>query len=463
MTTKLSRLAKVGLVLSLIAAPIGAFVLGKRLKDNSLKTCKAKGLATNEGEQKVTSKVAHNGTADDGFRSLTRSERRSFVRYVLKNKSNFATELSYMLQVGRTNSTQKTLAPDSSSTSEIPPLSQEEPAAATERKNYLLEGFIEIEASPDGDSGHFRADNPEDWKQLEREATTTARAVKVRINKNGTVQLRIEGIDSPELHYQHLAQALAKWSRDVFLKMLGVKKVSYDSNDIVTFAEPKRIKAFIVSAGPDKYGRPISYLFLGRPSQELVDKIKANGGYLKDNEVPIRESINNLLLKVGAAYITQYDNSPAEHRAALVEAATEAYEMEAGVYKEDATAQFTLNGQDSIGPEGALIVPKLFRRISNYNAVIEARQLIAKAATFVAPVARLFRAPLNVEAMEMASKMSFPDWLRSTSSDPRQDQDDWVYVDGSKTRVRLSSLCEHEGTTFRFKADMRKLVFSQSA
>ena len=65
----------------------------------------------------------------------------------------------------------------------------------------LIKGTFHVaNYSPDGDSIHFKARSNSYWKDLE-----TIRR-KVQVNKNGHVQLRVEGADALETHYKGLHQ-----------------------------------------------------------------------------------------------------------------------------------------------------------------------------------------------------------------------------------------------------------------
>ena len=129
------------------------------------------------------------------------------------------------------------------------------------------------------------------------------------------------------------------------------------------------------------------------------------------------------------AYPTVYTSTPVAHRAYLRALADEARKTGAGVWADDTTAEFALEGQASIGPEGQLILPKLFRRATDY--------LGAVAGGFVGNLA---------------------DWLVAASSSPSRDEDDRVIVCGG-TELRLSDLLVQANDTVRFQADLLDVVF----
>ncbi len=118
----------------------------------------------------------------------------------------------------------------------------------------------------------------------------------------------------------------------------------------------------------------------------------------------------------------------APHRELLGAIAQTARSHKLGVWGRDKTAHFTLTAQSSIGPAGELILPKLFRRCTDY-----------------------------LKARQKGFKGTLAEWLISTQGKGAQDQDDEVWVGGKK--VRLSSLLAQQGGTLRFLADVARLVF----
>ncbi|HLL41198.1 MAG TPA: hypothetical protein VK359_07800 [Rubrobacteraceae bacterium] len=93
-----------------------------------------------------------------------------------------------------------------------------------------------------------------------------------------------------------------------------------------------------------------------------------DAGGLRDGE-PTRvdeellaKTLNFRLLDEGMAYYTVYTSTPVIHRRYLRGVAAKAREADRGIWAADTTASFALDDQDSIGPDGQLILPKLFRR-----------------------------------------------------------------------------------------------------
>src|SRR5690348_6845906 len=74
---------------------------------------------------------------------------------------------------------------------------------------------------PDGDSVRFIASKPDLFAELKR-------GYKIRKSpRDGSVQLRLEGIDAPELHYGNAAQPQGDTARDWLLDQLGFTGAEY--------------------------------------------------------------------------------------------------------------------------------------------------------------------------------------------------------------------------------------------
>ncbi len=74
--------------------------------------------------------------------------------------------------------------------------------------------FVIIGKEPDGDSVRFIASNPDLYRHLHR-------AYRIKPSRDGSVQLRFEGVDAPELHYGSAAQPLGAEARDTVLSWMG--------------------------------------------------------------------------------------------------------------------------------------------------------------------------------------------------------------------------------------------------
>jgi endonuclease YncB( thermonuclease family) len=92
------------------------------------------------------------------------------------------------------------------------------------QNNYkYIKGKLVLEGrQPDGDSVAFVADNVDLFRDVYRSYLLKPSS------RDGSVQLRFEGIDAPELHYGNVFQPAAKEARTHLLKdILGFTEIEY--------------------------------------------------------------------------------------------------------------------------------------------------------------------------------------------------------------------------------------------
>ena len=277
-----------------------------------------------------------------------------------------------------------------------------------------LRGSLVIEGkAPDGDSIRLIPDTPDLLDELRR-------ADRIRVSPtDGSVQLRLEAIDAPEVSYGPAGQPLGPEARDRLLKLAGFTHVRRaGGGSTVTSARPDRVPAAALSVLADANGRPVCFLLVG-------DDLPPDGEFVALGPELLERTLNHALLADGSAYLTLYDSLAPMLRRALRAVAATAREGRLGVWARDRTAEFELTGQESIGPEGALILPKLFRRATDYLETREPRQTLRA-------------------------------WLRTTGDETRP-EDDRVLV--GRIETRLSELVEQRNRTIAFSADPLDLVF----
>lgn len=287
------------------------------------------------------------------------------------------------------------------------------PAAIVPAVLCLRGELVVIGKQPDGDSIRFVPDTPTLLARLDH-------AGRARRSSDGSLQLRVEGIDAPETHYNTLAQPLGDPARDRLLALCGFTDVQHGTGaqaQTVTDATPPRIAAAILSHTVDADGRPVSFL--------LVGALPPDGADVPIAPALLRRTLNARLLADGSAYLTLYASLDKPLRAGLRAIAARAHDGGLGVWPRDASAGFTLTTQASIGPDGALILPKLFRRCSDYLRT---------------------RTPGE----------TLPDWLRARPDT----EDDELSVAGGPL-VRLSDLIEQRGDEIAFTAPLLDLVFQE--
>jgi endonuclease YncB( thermonuclease family) len=272
--------------------------------------------------------------------------------------------------------------------------------------------------SPDGDSIRFVPDRPDLLHDLYR-------GDRVRITRaDGSVQLRLEGIDAPETHYGGDAQPLGVEARDWLLEQAGFADVVFDQSATVQSAAPATRAAVVLSKGVDPNGRPIAYL--------LVDDGAGlrDGAWTHVDRELLDRTLNARSLAAGVSYLTLYTSTPAPHRTRLRRLAADAREAGKGVWAADESEMFRLASQASISPpNGVLILPKLFRRCTDY-----------------------------LKARDKGFAGTLPDWLVAVSASGTRPEDDLVLI-GGRTEVRLSAIVKQLNERVSFGADLLDVVF----
>ncbi len=130
------------------------------------------------------------------------------------------------------------------------------------------------------------------------------------------------------------------------------------------------------------------------------------------------------------AYLTLYTSTPATHGRILRAVAGEARKEGGGVWAADETDEFRLADQGSISPpDGALVLPKLFRRCTDY-----------------------------LKAVAGGFEGTLPDWLVAALATGRRPEDDRLLICGA-TEVSLSAVVQQLNQRIRFTADPLDIVF----
>lgn len=280
--------------------------------------------------------------------------------------------------------------------------------------------FVIVGKEPDGDSVRFIADNLELYRHLQR-------AYRIKPSRDNSVQLRFESVDATELHYGSAAQPLGAEARDALLSWMGFSNIVYvnDHSTMVKSADPASIPGAILSQAAEANGRPVSYILLDQQASQLEDGTQMNIG-----EDLLKETINYRLLTSGMAYYTVYTSTPFAHRQFLRTAAASARQDRLGVWQLDATSDFVLADQSSIspGPDGQVILPKLFRRCTDY----------------LKDVAKGYQGNLS-------------DWLIWVSNGSRNEND--LVVVNDAMELHLSDLLDQRNSHIVFKADLLDITF----
>ncbi|MDK9501457.1 nuclease [Streptomyces katrae] len=230
--------------------------------------------------------------------------------------------------------------------------------------------FRAKDLQPDGDTVAFTPDDITDWKRVPG-------THQVLPKPDGRVSVRLEGIDALETHYgddvsgiRHQPLPLAHEAADELLKWLGFKDVHRDERaqqeedrETVVISVPETVPGYILTRGTDVYGRCVALVGRGRPP--------TLSGYEIDVDVEqLKKTANHHMVERGLAYPTFYTGFPDHLRNALAVAAGAARTAlpRRGVWAQDMTVDgFKVADMDSItAKDGAVILPKLFRRLKDY-------------------------------------------------------------------------------------------------
>jgi endonuclease YncB( thermonuclease family) len=289
---------------------------------------------------------------------------------------------------------------------------------------FIKGKFVIVSYEPDGDSVRFIAENAQLFQGLMRSYRIQ------RSKKDGSVQLRFEGVDATELHYGSAAQPLGAEARDQLLKRMGFSNIQLDANrpTMVTSAHPGAVTGGILTKGVDVHGRPIAYVLL-----EADVAHEKDGATVSTDPALLSKTMNQKLLESGMAYPLFYTSMPHDDQQQFRQAAAQARKKQSGVWKIDMTREFVLTDQASIGPNGECIFPKMFRRCTD----------------FLKAVAKGFSGDLV-------------NWLISTHGDPKGTEDDQVVTHATSANpmeVRLSSVIQQHNNRVVFQPDLLDIVF----
>jgi endonuclease YncB( thermonuclease family) len=204
----------------------------------------------------------------------------------------------------------------------------------------------------------FKPDKPRLLDQLDRVDRP------YRLTSIGSTQLRFEGIDALELHFEghHQPRPLADESRDYLTGLLGMNPVEYRAPDYVTVKPPvlhDGTRGYILSRALEAHGRPVSFAFTGAPSA-------ADGENLMLKAALLKKSLNYKSVQSGNSYPLFYDTLFASLRATFTEAAQAARAAKQGIWKDDRSTNGLAVANETQLEERGVIFPKLFRRLSSF-------------------------------------------------------------------------------------------------
>ena len=219
---------------------------------------------------------------------------------------------------------------------------------------FLIKGTFHVKGySPDGDSIRFRARNPDNWKKLSGPAA--------ELNARGHAQLRVEGVDALETHYQgyHQPMKLARAACRYLLSYLGIDEVVWDESQSRVIKAQDETEGYILARSTEANRRPVVFVFAGGIEHR-------DGSEVILDESILKRSLNYGLIARGLAYPTYYNGLFSDLRLPLTRAMAHARSEGRGIWPFDLTTKgFSVPGLEPL-TENVVILPKLFRRLVDY-------------------------------------------------------------------------------------------------
>ncbi|WP_061931353.1 hypothetical protein [Aureimonas sp. AU22] len=152
---------------------------------------------------------------------------------------------------------------------------------------------------------------------------------------------------------------LARTATDFLLGFVGIGEVVWTAERRSIASARDDAPGFILTRSVDKYGRVIAFAFAGEASEGDGDEV-----FLDAERLGV--SYNQAALAAGLAYPTFHWGLFADLRAALADAARGARAERKGVFAADATQDGVRVASLYSITDDAVILPKLFRRLSDF-------------------------------------------------------------------------------------------------
>ncbi len=224
---------------------------------------------------------------------------------------------------------------------------------------------------PDGDSIQFKPDNPALLDQLVRLGHP------YKLTSIGSLNLRFEGIDALELHYEatgpqsHQPRPLADEARDFLTGKLGMNPVPYAPPKNLTVRPPvpvDGVPGYILTRNLEFNGRPVSWVYTGAPPDP-------DGTPVYLDTCRLQQSLNYQLMAAGQTYPLFYDTLFVDLRMTLGTAARQARRNGLGIWASDKTnSGIQVTAVADLETNG-VIFPKLFRRLVSYMRTLNTTDL----------------------------------------------------------------------------------------
>ncbi|MFD7628082.1 nuclease [Streptomyces sp. NPDC059851] len=256
----------------------------------------------------------------------------------------------------------------------------------------LIRGTFKVSggARPDGDTLPFIPDDVAEWRLVPG-------CTRILPGADGRAPVRLEGVDALETHYgvgeqeQHQPLEFAHRAADELLGWLGFTHVQRHDDETVTTV-PEQVPGYILTRGTDAHGRCVALVGRRVPP--------AYSGYWIDvSEKQLKKTANYHLVASGLAYPTFYTGLPGFMRGVFSDAAQAARAATTPEGRGLWAADVTLTGAKITGMSsltarnGAVILPKLFRRLKDYLDLNPEDPSLACFPAFLAGAADTYRIP----------------------------------------------------------------------
>ncbi|WP_406498495.1 nuclease [Streptomyces sp. NBC_01604] len=222
--------------------------------------------------------------------------------------------------------------------------------------------FRIVGTSPDGDTVRFYPDDPAVWD-------TIPGPVPIQIRGPGGANLRLEGIDALETHFDppfvgggvlHQPKAQAEGAAAELLRLLGFDPVQRTpSGKVKAPTNPAAVRGYVLTRGGDPLGRCIAFTGPGAGPDADAD------GNVFFTPAMLHETVNHKLLAKGFVYPTFYRALFPDLRNDMTATAHKAQADSEGLWPLDKTQKPTV----VVGPPEVskdVILPKFYRRLGEY-------------------------------------------------------------------------------------------------
>ena len=212
---------------------------------------------------------------------------------------------------------------------------------------------------PDGDTVRFEPDSIDLVRKLPRISGRPP-----NITANGQINVRYEGIDTLETHFngKHQDLSFANAAREFNLAQLGFTNVRFypDLPNVVQSVDQNPLPGYVIANGIEANGRLLGLVFSGETNRRDGEKVFVDNAALD-------QSVNAKLVVAGLAYVEPYDTMPislVQHLRTVVHAARNG---NSGLWpSESVTTDGATLIQNIVDLQVLVMWPKLFRRLATY-------------------------------------------------------------------------------------------------